>query len=93
MPDGSPVMAADGSRLDTRIDTSLLRRIASEGNVTVVRAGVGDADIRSLLRTIRSNLQQADDPDARWLDNAWWLLWPAMLLALLWFRRGWTMQW
>ena len=93
MPDGSPVMAAGGGRLDTSIDTSMLRRVSSEANVSVVRAGTGDADIRQLMRTIQSNLRQADDPDAQWADQGWWLLWPAALLSLLWFRRGWTMQW
>ena len=93
MPDGSPVMAAGGGRLDTSIDTAMLRRVSVEANVSVVRAGTGDADIRQLLRTIQSNLRQADDPDAQWTDQGWWLLWPAALLSLLWFRRGWTMQW
>jgi Ca-activated chloride channel family protein len=93
LPDGSPVMAAGGGRLDTSIDASLLRRAGSEANISIVRAGAGDADIRQLLRTIQSNLKLADDPDAQWLDQAWWLLWPAALLSLLWFRRGWTMQW
>ncbi len=93
MPDGSPIMAATGGRLDTSIDTALLRRVASEAKVSVVRAGTGDADIRQLMRTIQSNLLQADDPDAAWRDQGWWLLWPAMLLVLLWFRRGWTMRW
>jgi Ca-activated chloride channel family protein len=46
-----------------------------------------------LLRTIESNLRQADDPDAQWTDAGWWFVWPALLLALPWFRRGWTMQW
>lgn len=93
MPDGSPVMAKGGGRLDTGIDTSLLRRITSEANVSVVRAGTGDADVRQLMRIIQSNLRQADDPDAEWRDQGWWLLWPALLLSLLWFRRGWTMRW
>lgn len=93
LPDGSPVMAAGGGRLDTSIDASMLRRATSEANISVVRAGTGDDDIRRLMRTIQSNLQPADDPDAQWLDQAWWLLWPAALLSLLWFRRGWTMQW
>jgi Ca-activated chloride channel family protein len=93
MPDGTPVMAAGGGRLDTSIDPALLRRVASDANVSIVRAGVGDSDIRQLLRAIQSNLQQADDPDARWRDQGWWLLWPAVLLALFWFRRGWTMRW
>jgi len=93
MPDGSPVMVVGGGRLDTSIDTSMLRRVSAEANVSVVRAGIGDADIRQLMRTIQSNLRQADDPDARWTDQGWWFLWPAALLSLLWFRRGWTMQW
>jgi Ca-activated chloride channel family protein len=92
MPDGSPVMA-DGGRLDTRVDNSILRRVASVANVTVVRAGTGDADIRQLTRAIQSNLRLADDPDAEWQDQGWWFLWAAALLSLLWFRRGWTMQW
>jgi Ca-activated chloride channel family protein len=93
MPNGAPVLANGGARLDTSIDTSVLRRISREASVPVVRAGAGDSDIRQLLRIIESNLQQADDPDARWRDQGWWLLWPAALLVLLWFRRGWTMQW
>jgi Ca-activated chloride channel family protein len=93
MPDGSPVMAGGGGRLDTSVDPALLRRVASAAGVTVVRAGAGDADVRQLARAIQSNLRLADDPDARWRDQGWWFLWPAALLSLLWFRRGWTMQW
>jgi Ca-activated chloride channel family protein len=93
MPDGSPVLAGTGGRLDTRVDPSMLRRVSSEAGVTVVRAEAGDSDIRSLMRAIDSNLRQADDPEAQWRDAGWWFLWPALLLALPWFRRGWTMQW
>ena len=47
----------------------------------------------SLLARMASHLAQASDPDAQWRDEGWWLLWPAALLMLLWFRRGWTMRW
>ena len=93
MPDGSPVMAEGGGRIDTGIDASVLRRLSREANVPVVRAGAGDDDIRRLLRTIESNLRQADDPNAQWKDEGWLFLWPAAMLSLLWFRRGWTMRW
>ena len=93
MPDGSPVMASTGGRLDTQIDASLLRRASSEAGIAVVRLETGDGDVRALQRTIESNLRLADDPDAQWQDAGWWLIWPALLLALPWFRRGWTMQW
>ena len=39
------------------------------------------------------NLRQADDPNAQWKDQGWLFLWPAALLALFWFRSGWTMRW
>nr|NIP14414.1 VWA domain-containing protein [Pseudomonadales bacterium]NIX07703.1 VWA domain-containing protein [Pseudomonadales bacterium] len=93
MPDGTPVRSDEGGRLDTGVNAAVLRQAESTGGVTVVRAGPGDADIRRLLRVMESNLRQADDPDATWRDQGWWLVWPAALLALLWFRRGWTMQW
>ncbi len=93
MPDGSPVIAASGGRLDTTIDAALLRRLGNEAGVSIVRAATGDSDVLQLMRTIESNLRQADDPDSYWLDRAWWLLLPALFLTLLQFRRGWTMQW
>ncbi|GMR17427.1 MAG: hypothetical protein BMS9Abin32_526 [Gammaproteobacteria bacterium] len=93
MPDGSPVMGVSGGRLDTRIDAAILRRMSSEAGVAVVRAATGNSDIRRLQRSIQSNLRAAEDPDSLWRDQGWWLLWPALLLSLLHFRRGWTMRW
>ncbi|MDJ0940491.1 MAG: VWA domain-containing protein [Woeseiaceae bacterium] len=93
MPDGSPVMDPAGGRLDTSIDTAVLRRVRSEADVPVVRSQAGDADVREMMRRIESNLRQADDPDSQWIDGAWWFTLPAALLVLAWFRRGWTMRW
>lgn len=93
LPDGSPVSDPSGGRLDTRVDKSVLDRLSNETDVKVFRMTAGDGDIRQLMQTIESNLQQADDPDSQWHDEGWWLLWPAALLMLPWFRRGWTMQW
>lgn len=92
-PDGSPVLSKAGGPLDTSIDVSVLNRVESQASVSIVRAGTGDGDVRALMRTIESNLGRAEEPDAQWRDGAWWLLWPALLLSLLWFRRGWTMRW
>ena len=93
MPDGSAVMDPGGGRLDTSVDRGVLKRVQSSARVPIVRAETGDGDLRQLLRRIESNLQRADDPNAQWRDQAWWFTWPSALLALLWFRRGWTMQW
>ncbi|MEM9314895.1 MAG: VWA domain-containing protein [Pseudomonadota bacterium] len=93
MPDGTPARRKDGARVDTAIDTAVLRRIENETRVPVTRVTSDDEDLRRVLRTIESQLAQADDPDARWRDEGWWFLWPAALLTLLSFRRGWTMRW
>ncbi len=93
LPDGSPVLSQSGARLDTRVDSALLRRIGSEADMPIIRSSAGDGDLRRLLGAIESNLQQVDDPDARWRDEGWWALWPSAFLLLLWFRRGWTMRW
>ena len=93
LPDGSPVLDESGARLDTRIDPAALRRISREANMPIIRAATGDGDLRQLLGAIESNLQQADDPDARWRDEGELALWPAAFLMLLWFRRGWSMRW
>ena len=92
LPDGKPVVGPDGGPLQTAIDTDLLRRVANETDVTLVRSETGDADIRKLLRLIASNLLAADDPDAEWHDEGWLLLWPALLLVLYGFRRGWVLR-
>ena len=93
MPDGSAVMDPAAGRLDTSIDTGLLRRAESEAGVRVVRADTDGGDVRRLVYEINSNLQLADDPNAQWLDQAWWFVLLATLLFLPAFWRGWTMQW
>lgn len=93
MPDGAPVPGSAGGRLDTSINPALLRQVESASGTQIIRMRTDDSDLRALLARIASHLAQAADPDAQWRDEGWWLLWPAGLLMLLWFRRGWTMQW
>ena len=93
LPDGAPALGPGGGRLDTRIDPGPLRAVERDAAMAVVRATATDDDTRALLRHISSRQKAADDPDARWHDEAWLALWPALLLTLFWFRRGWTMRW
>ncbi|OSP53964.1 VWA domain-containing protein [Pseudoruegeria sp. SK021] len=61
----------------------------------VVPATPDDADIRKLDRSLNAAYQRAltQDGDQPWEDRGWWLAVPALMLALPWFRRGWTMRW
>jgi Ca-activated chloride channel family protein len=60
-----------------------------------VRATVDGSDIRSLERRIETRYQSAQSAafGARWRDEGYWLLLPAALLGLLWFRRGTAVAW
>ncbi len=91
MPDGSPVMAESGGRIATAVDFAMLKQIAKETGMLVERSVPGDEDLKKLLRGIESQLRQADDPEAVWIDRAWWLTWPVILLMLFSFRRGWAL--
>jgi Ca-activated chloride channel family protein len=62
---------------------------------TVVHMTADDSDITQVERRLRSAHRAALLADERlaWEDRGPWFIWPAALLALLWFRRGWTMRW
>ncbi|WP_424984787.1 VWA domain-containing protein [Microbulbifer sp. S227A] len=63
--------------------------------VTVVPLSADDSDLKRIERTLRSAYKAAllNDERLKWQDRGGWLLWPAAVLALLWYRRGWTMRW
>jgi Ca-activated chloride channel homolog len=60
-----------------------------------VQVSVDSADIRSLERRIETSYESAQSAafGTRWRDEGYWLLVPALLLGLLWFRRGVTVAW
>src|SRR6185295_15477889 len=60
-----------------------------------VRVSVDGSDIRSLERRIETRYQSAQSAafGTRWRDEGYWLLLPAALLGLLWFRRGTAVAW
>ncbi|MDK3073760.1 VWA domain-containing protein [Sedimentitalea sp. JM2-8] len=62
---------------------------------TIVQISPDDSDINLIERRLRSAHRAALLADDRlaWDDRGWWLVWPAALLALLSFRKGWTIRW
>ncbi|WP_353472512.1 VWA domain-containing protein [Salipiger sp. H15] len=61
----------------------------------VIEVTPDPSDIRRLDGLLNAAYRRAqlDDVDQPWEDRAHWLAWPAALIVLLWFRRGWTMRW
>ncbi|WP_420587051.1 VWA domain-containing protein [Ruegeria sp.] len=64
-------------------------------NTTVVPFSNDDRDVAKLQRQIQTAYENALDDQDRldWNDQGWLLAWPAALLSLLWFRRGWVIRW
>jgi len=70
-------------------------QLARINNASVVQLTADDTDITRIERRVRAAYAAALAGDERlqWQDRGGWLAWPAALLMLLWFRRGWTMRW
>jgi Ca-activated chloride channel family protein len=85
-----------------RSNIAVLRVAPSHGGTTsalersdAVPVSIDNSDIQALERRIETHFQaaQGDAFGAQWKDEGYWLLLPAALLTLLWFRRGTTVPW
>ncbi|MGI9437104.1 MAG: tetratricopeptide repeat protein, partial [Geminicoccaceae bacterium] len=87
---GSPVLFLSFGGSEKALDD--LANLPGAGVVSVT----ADArDVAEVERKVASAYRDvlAGDERQRWDDRGWLLAWPVALLALLWFRRGWTMRW
>ena len=68
---------------------------AARPPLDTVKVTIDDDDVHAVERRIETHYQssQAATAGTRWRDEGYWLLVPAALLGLLWFRRGTTVQW
>ncbi|MGQ7245796.1 VWA domain-containing protein [Halomonas sp. V046] len=74
-------------------DTGAAPGIANVDDADSVTVTADDADIRRLEGIFAAAYRRAllGDDSLAWEDRGLWLAWPAALLALLWFRRGWRL--
>ncbi len=70
-------------------------QVGDIANASVVRLTADDDDLDRIERQVLSAYREALLADERqdWEDRGWLLAWPALLLFLPWFRRGWTIRW
>jgi Ca-activated chloride channel family protein len=54
---------------------------------------VDDKDMRRIQRRIDSHYVVVQDSALPWLDSGYPLIFPALALWLMWFRKGWTLTW
>jgi Ca-activated chloride channel family protein len=70
-------------------------QLAEIANASIVQVTPDDTDLDQIERRVLSAYREAllEDTNQQWEDKGWLFAWPAVLLFLPWFRRGWTMRW
>ncbi|WP_394240669.1 VWA domain-containing protein [Vibrio astriarenae] len=70
-----------------------LGRLARSANGNLVELSIDNSDIKQIERLIERNMQLNGDSTMPWKDMGYALLLPIVLFTLLWFRKGWLVQW
>ncbi|RDI97589.1 VWA domain-containing protein [Dyella solisilvae] len=94
-PSGALVTGAEGGPVQARLDDAALERLSSQAHVPLASITTDDADMRWVQREALHHLAIVHDSTAtiRWKEYGYYLCYPLVLLALLWFRRGWMVRW
>jgi Ca-activated chloride channel family protein len=84
-----------GDAVAPPVDRGGLDAVASAAGGTVLAATLGEEDVDALMRRVRTHLVNAIEADEAlaWKDRGYPLAWAVAGCMLLWFRRGWTVQW
>lgn len=75
------------------LESAALEALADSSDGVYIPLTVDDRDVRELDRRIDSHYVVLDDSALPWMDSGYALVFPALALFLLWFRRGWTLTW
>lgn len=70
-----------------------LKKLASHSDGYYQTMTVDKEDVQRLNRRINNYLVIVEDGSRPWVDAGYYLLFPIALIMLLWFRKGWTLNW
>lgn len=74
-------------------DLESLKDLASDANASLTQISVDQSDLQWLLSKIAFHEQVNPKNQQPWKDMGYYLLYPVVLIYLLWFRRGWLVKW
>jgi len=86
---------ARGRRVVSTLDRNGLEALERQAGTYVLGATLDDRDVKKLIRKINTHLKSVEVVDERvpWEDWGYYLVFSAVPLSLLWFRKGWTVRW
>ncbi|MDO6687273.1 MULTISPECIES: vWA domain-containing protein [unclassified Agarivorans] len=74
-------------------DIASLKQLASASNGRMQSVTIDADDVQWLNQQVERHMQLSGDSAMPWQDMGYYLLFPFSILILLWFRRGWLVQW
>ncbi|EAZ92310.1 vWA domain-containing protein [Crocosphaera chwakensis] len=78
----------------SRLDRQGLEKLSRQAGVYVTYVSLDNSDVEQIYQHIQKHLTDIEKSDSdRWRNEGYWLVYPLAGLLLLWFRRGWTIQW
>ena len=75
------------------LERESLQALAAAVQGHYIALTVDDTDVRQINRRVDSHYVVVEDSALPWLDSGYPLVFPAMILFLMWFRKGWTLTW
>lgn len=85
-----------GAEVFSKPDQNVLNTLKAEEGITVNLLTLDKSDVEQMATRVRDKLdyRKGDkNSDKDWQDEGIWFLIPVVLLTLLWFRKGWVIQW
>ncbi len=75
------------------LERKTLEALASSSGGRYIDLSINDSDVKRINRLVERHYLVVEDSALPWLDSGYMLVFPAMALFLMWFRRGWTLSW
>jgi hypothetical protein len=77
-----------------RLDRQGLEKLNRQAGSYVTYTTLDNSDVKKIYQHVQKHLADIQDSESdRWKNEGYWLVYPLAGLILLWFRRGWTIQW
>jgi Ca-activated chloride channel family protein len=85
----------EGNRVISTLDREGLTALSQDVGVYVTSVTIDNSDVRRINGRVKRHLTDllTEDENTRWKDYGYFLIFPVALLALFWYRKGWTIQW
>ncbi|MDH5934610.1 VWA domain-containing protein [Vibrio splendidus] len=89
----NPQSGGNGAAGLTETQLASLSQLAQAGHGNMVLFTHDASDVEAVYQSIQNNLFAVNDNALPWLDAGYWLLFLLLPIQLMWFRKGWTLQW